>query len=108
MKKIIYAGDTLITGDDIAAAVLRSGKALAEVGAAEMVEIPVMDDGGELHVVTLLIGPSSQIVVSDVATGHPELVDEAVVAKLDDLAQQRSPQAVPADEPLQPPWADEL
>lgn len=108
MKKIIYAGDTLVTGDDIAAAVLRSGKALAEVGAAEMVDIPVQDDAGDVGIVTLLIGPSSQIVVSDIETGHPELRDEDAVARLDDLARQRSPQAVPADEPPQPPWADEL
>lgn len=108
MRKIIYAGDTLVTGDDIAAAVLRCGKALAEIGAAEMIEIPVIDAGGDIRTVTLLIGPSSQIVVSQVETDLPELLDADCVATLDDLATQRSPRAEAPDDPEQQAWADEL
>lgn len=108
MKKIIYAGDTLVTGDAIAAAVLRCGKALAEAGAAEMIDIPVIDADGRSHTATLLIGPSSQIVVAEVSIGFDELVDPAVVARLDSLTARRLPSAEAPEDPVPPSWADDL
>lgn len=107
MKTIIYAGDSLTTGDDIAAAVLRCGKALAEDGAAEMVDIPFIDEAGTKRTATLLIGPSSQIVVEDGPAGLDELIDKDAVAVLDRVARQGAAGHAP-DDVAEASWVDDL
>jgi hypothetical protein len=82
MKLIIYAGSRLMTGDEIAAAVLDYCAALADADTAETVKIPVLTGEGALSHATLLVGPSSQIVAEDVTTAFDELVDEEVVELL--------------------------
>jgi len=82
MKTIIYAGAQLMTGNDIAAAVLEFCTALAEDATAETVEIPVLSADGSRKNATLVIGPASQMVAEDVDTGFDELVDADVVSEL--------------------------
>jgi hypothetical protein len=82
MKMIVYAGSRLMTGDDIAVAVMEYCAALADAGTAEMVEIPVLTTEGVRSHATLLVGPSSQIVAEDVSTVFDELVDEETVGLL--------------------------
>lgn len=75
MKILIYAGAELMTGDDIADAVLEFCAALAEASAAETIEIPVVGDDGTIRGARLLLGPSSEIVAQQVETTWPELDD---------------------------------
>jgi hypothetical protein len=82
MKRIVYAGSRLLTGDDIAVAVLEYCAALADAGTAETVQIPVLGEDGARSMVTLLVGPSSQIVAEDEPTEFEELVDADTVALL--------------------------
>ena len=98
MKGLVYAGGEYLTGDEIALAVLEYGEALAEVGSASMVEIPIIGEQGVLSHATFLLGPSSQIVATDAESAGDELVDEVVVEDLRLLTRRLRPVAFPADE----------
>ncbi|SFR92380.1 hypothetical protein SAMN04487846_0641 [Microbacterium sp. cf046] len=89
----MYAGTRLMTGDEIADAVLEYCAALAEVGTAETVEIPVLTDEGVRASARLLVGPASQIVAEDVETSFDELVDSDVVSLLRSRTQSHRPVA---------------
>lgn len=93
MKLIVYAGSRLMTGDDIAIAVLEYCAALADAGTAETVEIPVLSAEGRRTKATLLVGPSSQIVAEDVDTSYDELVDHDTVRLLRDKTRVHRPVA---------------
>ena len=82
MKILQYAGGQLRTGDEIATALLEYSAALAEAGTAGTVEIPVLSDDGRRVTATLLVGPASQIVLTDSESSGEELVDEYVLAGL--------------------------
>ena len=44
MDRIHYAGDSILTGTDIAHAMLEYARALAQVGSSATVEIPTVDE----------------------------------------------------------------
>ncbi|HEX5856598.1 MAG TPA: hypothetical protein VFY91_00675 [Microbacterium sp.] len=88
MKTILYANIELLTGDDIAAAVLRFSEALGTTGLAETIEIPVIEADGSRGTAMMLVGPASQIVVKDAETGGRELVDSHAVAELNGKARR--------------------
>ena len=93
MKLIVYAGSRLMTGDDIAVAVLDYCAALADAGTAETVEIPILTAEGHRAHATLLVGPSSQIVAEDIETAFEELVDHDTVRLLRDKTRVHRPVA---------------
>ena len=99
MKKVIYAGTEFLTGDKIAAALMRCSEALADAGQAETVTVPALGEDGSVIEVMVLIGPASQIVAQDSETDHAELVDDDVVAALEAKAQRLTPVAVVDAEP---------
>ena len=82
MKSIIYAHTELLTGDEIAVAVLHYSAALADNGLAETIEIPILEPDGSRSSALMLIGPASQIVAKGAHTGFDELIDTDVVAEL--------------------------
>lgn len=96
MRIIVYAGHEWLTGNDIADALLEYSRALGDDDRAEIVEIPVRNDSGEVVSAKFLIGPASQI-VSQAAEGRgPEVVDTELVARLQQRAQQVvSPSSAP-------------
>lgn len=77
MKLIHYAGETFLTGDGIADALLDYATALARRARADRVELPVVS-GGELGRIEIVLGPASQLVVEsrDFNGGNVELQDE--------------------------------
>jgi hypothetical protein len=82
MRRIRYAGDSVVTGDVIAAAVIDYSQALAQANTAASVDIPVrMGDGG-VGSATLLVGPASQLITVPEPGDHVEIVDEELVASL--------------------------
>lgn len=107
MKTIIYAGGELLTGDDIATAVLEYSAALAEFSGADTVDIPVLDAEGSRIVATVLIGPASQIMAVDAHTAGAELTDPEVVRRLQGVTRSLRPRAVAQEEPLDSTWSDE-
>ena len=82
MKLIVYAGAELVTGDDIAAGVLRYCEALAGSVVAEVIEIPVREADGSISRATLLVGPTSQMVVKEVRSEFEEVIDLDVMRRL--------------------------
>lgn len=93
MKRIIYAGSRLTTGDEIAQAVLDYCAALADANTADTVEIPVLTNEGAKTHATLLVGPSSQIVAEAAETRFDELIDTAAVELLRGKTRQHRPVA---------------
>jgi len=90
MKRIHYTDDTWLTGSDIADAVVHYAAALAKRGSSEAVDIPVRSVEGSVETISLLLGPASQLVVAPEANAFDEIVDEALVARLNRAADQLS------------------
>ena len=84
MERIHYAGGVLLTGSDIADAIVDYAAALAARRTAASIDIPVRTVDGRTARAHLLIGPASQLVTEpiDAADGEDELVDEELVANL--------------------------
>jgi hypothetical protein len=107
MDRIHYAGESLITGSDIASALLDYAQALAGAGSSDTVEIPIRDDDGTERRATFVIGPASQLVSIAEPAGHPELEDADVVASLHEKAAALGTTvAVSGDDSLFAPDAD--
>ncbi|MEO7722388.1 MAG: hypothetical protein ABIS08_10805 [Pseudolysinimonas sp.] len=66
MKRITYAGGSLVTGNAIAAALLEYTASAADTENSVTVDIPVLEGNGETSVHTLLLSPAGQFDVSDV------------------------------------------
>ncbi|MGN6428805.1 MAG: hypothetical protein ACTHMF_18475 [Leifsonia sp.] len=103
MRRIVYAGGTLYTGDAIAEALLDYARALARNGTADTVFVPAHSGEGEGDPgsIELLIGPASQLVSEPVDLAGRELTDEALVERLRSLTaalEPRRPEALPADD----------
>jgi hypothetical protein len=100
MQTIIYGGDTYLTGDEIADALLAYGRALGEDDRAELVEIPVREPDGAVVTAKFLIGPASQIVAKETPGEGPELEDPELVDRLRALTRGvESPRAAPLEMP---------
>lgn len=107
MDRIHYAGESLLTGSDIASALLGYAQALAGVGASDTVEIPILDEDGAERRATFVIGPASQLISIAEPDGHPELEDAGVVAVLHEkTAALGTRTAVSADDSIFGPDAD--
>ena len=71
MDRIHYAGDSILTGSEIARALLDYAQALAVAGTSATVDIPVVDEGdGSIGRSELLIGPASQLISDTEEEGH--------------------------------------
>ena len=82
MQRIHYAGGVLLTGSDIADAIVDYAAALATGHNAASVDIPVRTADGGVGRAHLLVGPASQLVTEPVESEFEELVDEALVERL--------------------------
>lgn len=82
MQRIHYAGGELLTGSDIADAIVDYAAALAGRRTAASIDIPVRTTGGGVARAHLLIGPASQLVTEPVESEFDELVDESLVSRL--------------------------
>jgi hypothetical protein len=98
MDKIHYAGETLVTGTDIARALLAYAQALAVNEKSATVDVPLRQPDGSLGRGEFLIGPSSQIIAESYETDLPEVIDEALVASFEAATRALGPaQVVPID-----------
>jgi hypothetical protein len=61
MRCITYAGETLVTTDPIAAALVELTAALAKAGQAEAVVIPIIMDDGEIGEASLIVGAGNDV-----------------------------------------------
>lgn len=97
MQRIYYSNDSVLTGSEIARALLEYAAALARNESAETVNIPVRRDDGTTTRAMFLIGPASQLIAEDEESTGEELRDDILVAKIKAAtAQLSSPRAVSA------------
>jgi hypothetical protein len=82
MKRITYAGETLVTSDEVADALTELASTLGTAQKSETVEIPVFDDDGSFEMASLVIGPASELVAVPVETPPMEPDTAATVAEL--------------------------
>lgn len=82
MERIHYAGGVLLTGSEIADAIVDYAAALAARRTAASIDIPVRTEDGRTARAHLLIGPASQLVTEPVESDLDELVDDELVASL--------------------------
>ena len=68
MKRVAYGGESFITSDDGAAALLDFAAAAAMSDVAEVVAMPAVLPDGQVITVNLVIGPSSELITSPVET----------------------------------------
>lgn len=83
MKSISYAGLSFETADGVADALLRLATALGVNEKAETVEIPIVEEGGTLNMVQLVIGPASQFISRHVESPYADPESDEVVERLD-------------------------
>ena len=92
MKRILYAGGSFLTGDRIAEAVLEYAAELANAGKATKIDVPALDLEQHPEKVSLVIGPSSQLMAEPVSVGQ-EIDDEAFtrrVGRMTDVLRSKS------------------
>lgn len=82
MKRIHYASGSLLTGDEIADAVVRFAATLADNASAAEVRAPAILDTGEVGEALLLLGPASQILAESEQYDGAELHADGFVAEL--------------------------
>ena len=72
MKRVAYGGESFITGNDAADALLEFATSAAMNNVAEVVRMPSVRPDGVVIVIELVIGPSSELITSPVESEFPE------------------------------------
>jgi hypothetical protein len=86
MDRIHYAGDSILTGTEIAHALLEYAQALAVAGTSATVEIPVVERDGSIGRSELLIGPASQLISDTEESPYEDAIDHELVTRMHDEA----------------------
>jgi hypothetical protein len=100
MRKIYYAGGAVLTGDQTCKAVLRLARALAMKNQSDIIEFPIVEEGGQVMTAHLLIGPASQISSVPVSGALDEPNDVEVIAELERRTREL--------QPSRPVWDEEM
>lgn len=61
MKRISYSGGSFLTSDAVADALLQLTAALGRSGSAETVDVPTVNESGDISALQLVLGPASQL-----------------------------------------------
>jgi hypothetical protein len=98
MDEIHYAGNVVVTGTDIARALLEYAHVLAENKTSATIDIPVYREDGTPGHSEFLLGPASQLSSNTVDTDWEELTDPEKLAELQHASRTiGSTRAVPVD-----------
>ncbi|AWB85307.1 hypothetical protein [Mycetocola zhujimingii] len=85
MKRITYSGGSIVTGNAITAALLKYTTTVADAENSVTVDIPVLEENGEITVHEFLLSPASQFDVADVGGMSSE--EEAKRFQVPDMPQ---------------------
>jgi len=83
MKRILYNGGTVITGDAIAHAIIEYASELARHESSDTVDIPTVNAEGDYARAEMLLGPASQFVIETIAAEQEDPADEALVTEIE-------------------------
>ena len=87
MKRITYAGGSIVTGNAVTAALLDYATAVVSSAKSVSIEIPVLEENGTTALHTLLLGPSSQFGVADIDGAADDESDRFPVPELPIIGQ---------------------
>ena len=82
MKRILYSGGSVVTGDRVADAVLEYASELARQESSDTLQIPSVSDAGTAGHTQLLLGPASQFIVEEVETSVDDPTDADLVERI--------------------------
>jgi hypothetical protein len=116
MYRIHYAGDSLLTGTEIARALLDYASALARASSSATVSVPTRLADGSTGRSEILIGPASQLVSDAEPSEFEEVVDDDLVRRFRaEIRKLRPQQAGVMTEPevdaarrAAPNWVDDI
>jgi hypothetical protein len=89
MMRIFHSGGSILTGTELAAALLNYSRALANRRQADVVDIPILNEDGSPAHAQVLIGYCSPLVGVSSSIDTPELTDPAEVEFLYSRAAER-------------------
>lgn len=86
MKRVSYGGESFLTTDAVADALLRLVAAFGDGHSAEVLEIPAVKSDGKTMIVQLVVGPMSELISVPDETPLKEPDTTAVVRQLRERA----------------------
>ena len=99
MRYLRYAGEAFLTGDDLAAAVMRLAEALASQHSTASIRIPVRMPDGATGEASMLLGPGTQLAMTPGPPVERELVDSTVLGEVESRIEQLTGAGQPARDP---------
>ncbi len=102
MERLYYcAGNTLVTGNDIAHALLDYARWIVTRREVDLVHVPTRAPDGSIGRTALLLTPTTQLSSETMAAGGEELMDTELVVELRAAATRlRLPHPTVAQEPV--------
>lgn len=100
MRKLYYAGGSVIISDQVCKAILRYARALAKAETADLVILPAFTEDNRLGIAHILIGPSSQIMSVPTQEIDIDLGDARMVEILESRTQKLDPD--------RPEWGNDI
>lgn len=98
MRKLHYAGGSIIISDQVCKAVLRYARALSHSDTSDLVILPSFTEEFGRGVAHILIGPASQILSVPTADLEIDLADSRMVEILESRTKELDPQRPDWDE----------
>lgn len=92
MKYINYDGSVIMTGDRIAEALADYAAVLGANGRTDAVHVPTIGADGAVETSTVLVGPASEIVLTQAPDDELDLEDPAFIRRLRDAASNAGPE----------------
>lgn len=111
MQRIYYMGGVADVGERTCKALLDYGRALANRGLADVVEVPVRIPDGGIGTARFLLGPASMLLATPITGAGPELDDAAAADDIERMTTRLLPttsawSGVPDDQPSGPAFDD--
>ena len=100
MRKLFYAGGSVIVSDQMCKAVLRYARALAHADTADLIAIPSLTNDNKLGIAHMLIGPASQLLSAPAEDLPVDLEDSRAV----EILEARTKNA----HPDRPEWGNDI
>jgi hypothetical protein len=100
MRKLYYAGGSIIVSDQVSKAIMRYARALAKADAADLVAMPGFTTENKRGVAHVLIGPSSQLLSTPTEEMELDLDDSRLVEILESRTKNLDPN--------RPEWGNDI
>jgi len=82
MKRITYSGGSFLTSNEIADELMSLTANLGRLNTAQTVDIPVVNETGDVEVIELVVGPASQLTSRAETSAYGDPIDETALSGL--------------------------